>query len=75
MFFMKFKEEASMRSGVHELELMRGWNYSPRLSSVRGADDPFHQEQEPFSVDSGCNTQDHDHEPRIMNKFDNRNFV
>lgn len=75
MFFMKFKEEASMISGVHELEQMRGWNYSPRLSSVRGADDPFHQEQEPFSVDSGCNTQDHDHEPRIMNKFDNRNFV
>ncbi|KAM5568050.1 regulator of G-protein signaling 1 [Rosa sericea] len=69
MFFMKFKEEASMRSGAHELEQMRGWNYSPRLSSVRGTDDPFHQEQEPFSVDSGCNTRDHDDDPRIMSKF------
>lgn len=54
MFFMKFKEEASMRSGANELEQMRSWNYSPRLSSVHGADDPFHQEQEPFAVDSGC---------------------
>ncbi|KAA8529684.1 hypothetical protein F0562_034216 [Nyssa sinensis] len=44
MFFLKFKEEASMRTIGHELEHMNGWNFSPRLSSVHGADDPFHQE-------------------------------
>ncbi|XP_021818477.1 regulator of G-protein signaling 1 isoform X1 [Prunus avium] len=45
-YFMKFKEEASMRS--HELQQMTSWNSpTPRLSSVRGVDDPFHQEQEP----------------------------
>ncbi|CAK7332439.1 unnamed protein product [Dovyalis caffra] len=43
MFFIKFKE-ANMRSNGHELESMTGWNFSPRLSSVHGADDPFHQE-------------------------------
>lgn len=43
-FFLKFKEEASMRSDAHEMEPMTGWNFSPRLSGVRGADDPFHQE-------------------------------
>ncbi|KAL0004420.1 hypothetical protein SO802_011981 [Lithocarpus litseifolius] len=45
MYFMKFKEEASMRSNGLELEQMTGLNFSPRLSSVHGADDPFHQEQ------------------------------
>ncbi|XP_020411121.1 regulator of G-protein signaling 1 isoform X2 [Prunus persica] len=45
-YFMKFKEEASLRS--HELQQMTSWNSpTPRLSSVRGVDDPFHQEQEP----------------------------
>lgn len=45
-YFMKFKEEASMRS--HELQQMTSWNSpTPRLSSVHGVDDPFHQEQEP----------------------------
>ncbi|KAM1303723.1 hypothetical protein ACFX13_021661 [Malus domestica] len=46
IYSIKFKEEASMRS--HELEQMTSWNPSPtpRLSSVRGVDDPFHQEQE-----------------------------
>ncbi|KAL6294361.1 hypothetical protein ACE6H2_002503 [Prunus campanulata] len=45
-YFTKFKEEASMRS--HELQQMTSWNsLTPRLSSVRGVDDPFHQEQEP----------------------------
>ncbi|KAI5352157.1 PREDICTED: regulator of G-signaling [Prunus dulcis] len=45
-YFMKFKDEASLRS--HELQQMTSWNSpTPRLSSVRGVDDPFHQEQEP----------------------------
>ncbi|XP_008221968.1 PREDICTED: regulator of G-protein signaling 1 isoform X2 [Prunus mume] len=45
-YFLKFKEEASMRS--HELQQMTSWNSpTPRLSSVHGVDDPFHQEQEP----------------------------
>jgi hypothetical protein len=44
MFFLKFKEEASMRSNGNELEQVTGWNFSPRLSAVHGADDPFHQE-------------------------------
>ncbi|XP_024933877.3 regulator of G-protein signaling 1 [Ziziphus jujuba] len=52
-FYLKFKEESSMRSNSHELEQMRGWNYSPRLSSVHGIDDPFHQEH--FPKGSGCN--------------------
>lgn len=41
---MKLKEESSMRSSRYELGHMTGWNYSPRLSSVYGIDDPFHQE-------------------------------
>lgn len=52
-FFMKFKEEVSMRSNAHELS---GWNYSPRLSSVHGTDDPFHQEH--TSKSPGHNTHD-----------------
>lgn len=55
MFFMKFKEEASMRSNGHELEQVTGWNFSPRLSSVHGADDPFHQE----NIFKGSGTDSH----------------
>lgn len=58
MFFIKFKEEACMRSNGHELEPMTGWNFSPRLSSVHGADDPFQQEH--LLKDSGCNNHDSD---------------
>lgn len=56
MFFLKFKEETSMRSNDHDLEQMTGWNYSPRLSSVHGVDDPFHQEH--FPKGSGYNSFD-----------------
>ncbi|XP_059445310.1 regulator of G-protein signaling 1 [Corylus avellana] len=56
MFFMKFKEEASMRS--HELEPVTGWNFSPRLSAVHGADDPFHQEN--LFKGSGIDSHDSD---------------
>lgn len=58
MYFMKFKEDACMRSNGHEPEQMTGWNFSPRLSSVHGADDPFHQEQ--FSKSSGIDTHNSD---------------
>ncbi|KAL5552704.1 hypothetical protein UlMin_040105 [Ulmus minor] len=58
MFYMKFKEEASMRASDHDLEQMTGWNYSPRLSSVHGLDDPFHQEHLPKR--SGSDTYDED---------------
>jgi hypothetical protein len=44
MFFLKFQEECDMRCNGYELEQMTGWNYSPRLSSVHGTDDPFHQQ-------------------------------
>lgn len=44
IFFMKFKEEANRRTAGNELEQLSGWNFSPRLSSVHCADDPFHQE-------------------------------
>ncbi|XP_058787044.1 regulator of G-protein signaling 1-like isoform X3 [Vicia villosa] len=44
MFFLKFQEECDMRCNGYELEQMTGWNYSPRLSSVHGTDDPFHQD-------------------------------
>ncbi|PKI77071.1 hypothetical protein CRG98_002574 [Punica granatum] len=44
MFFLKFKEEASLRLNGHELERMSGWNFSPRLSAVHGSDDPFHHD-------------------------------
>ncbi|KAF3431134.1 hypothetical protein FNV43_RR25864 [Rhamnella rubrinervis] len=54
MFYLKFKEETSMRSNGHELEQITGWNYSPRLSSVHGIDDPFHQEHFPKS--SSCDS-------------------
>ncbi|KAK2636656.1 hypothetical protein Ddye_031448 [Dipteronia dyeriana] len=45
MFFIKFKEETSMRSTNHDLEHMSDLNFSPRLSSIHCFDDPFHQEQ------------------------------
>ncbi|XP_004502347.1 regulator of G-protein signaling 1 isoform X2 [Cicer arietinum] len=44
MFFLKFQEESDMRCNGYELEQITGWNYSPRLSSVHGTDDPFHQD-------------------------------
>lgn len=44
MFFMKFKEEANMKTVDHESEQLHGWNFSPRLSSVHCTDDPFHQD-------------------------------
>ncbi|WCJ38638.1 G-protein coupled receptors GTPase activators [Euphorbia peplus] len=51
MFFIKFKEEASMRSNGHNLDQMASWNFSPRLSSVHGAaDDPFHHQEYPLKV-------------------------
>ncbi|KAG5521954.1 hypothetical protein RHGRI_034242 [Rhododendron griersonianum] len=44
-FFLKFKE-ADMWAIDHDLEqATTGWNFSPRLSSVHGIDDPFHQDQ------------------------------
>ncbi|XVF43829.1 hypothetical protein PTKIN_Ptkin02bG0071600 [Pterospermum kingtungense] len=52
MYFIKFKEEASMRSNGHEMEQMTGYNFSPRLSSVHATDDPFH----------------HDHFSRVSNQ-------
>lgn len=58
MFFIKLKEEASMRATGHELEQM-GWNFSPRWSSVHCADDPFHHEQ--FS--KGSEHSSHDLDP------------
>ncbi|CAL5398551.1 unnamed protein product [Camellia sinensis] len=58
MFFLKFKEEASMRTTGHELDQVNGWNFSPRLSSVHGADDPFCQEHP--SKDSGHGNHDSD---------------
>ncbi|KAK7312017.1 hypothetical protein RJT34_10557 [Clitoria ternatea] len=44
MFFLKFQEDSNVRSNGFELEQMTGWNFSPRLSSVHGTDDPFHQD-------------------------------
>lgn len=44
MFFLKFQEDSNARSNAYELEQMTGWNFSPRLSSVHGTDDPFHQD-------------------------------
>ena len=56
MFFIKFKEEANTRFNGHEQETMAGWNFSPRLSSVHGADDPVHQEH--VSKGFGCDNHD-----------------
>ncbi|KAK9276519.1 hypothetical protein L1049_006053 [Liquidambar formosana] len=60
MFFMKFKEEVSMRSNAQEMEQVTGWNFSPRLSSVHGTDDPFHQEH----PSKGSSHSSHDSDPR-----------
>lgn len=49
---MKLKEESSIRSVNHELEEVRGRNFSHRLSSVSCADDPFQQEHSPNKLDS-----------------------
>ncbi|KAK6922327.1 RGS domain [Dillenia turbinata] len=43
-FFMKFKEEISMRQDGQELEHLTGQNFSPRPSSVEISDDPFRPE-------------------------------
>ena len=47
MFFKKLREENIDGSNEQELEMVTGWNYSPRLSCVHGEDDPFHEEQHP----------------------------
>lgn len=60
MFFLKLKEETSMRSNGRDLEQITGWNLSPRLSSVQGTDDPFNQEQ--FPKGSGHDST-HDSDP------------
>lgn len=57
-FFLKLKEQATMRTVSHESEQINGWNFSPRLSSVRCADDPFHEEHSPRSFE--CNNHDLD---------------
>ncbi|WVZ09025.1 hypothetical protein V8G54_022371 [Vigna mungo] len=54
MFFLKFQEDSNLRSNEYELEQMTGWNFSPRLSSVHGADDPFHQDH--LLKSSGCSS-------------------
>lgn len=59
IFYIKFKEEASMRSNGQELEESNSFNFSPRLSSVHGADDPFHH-QEHLPKVSGSNCPDSD---------------
>lgn len=45
-FFMKLRDEASMRTVHHGLD-DSSWNFSPRLSSVHCTDDPFHHEHSP----------------------------
>ncbi|XP_061370001.1 regulator of G-protein signaling 1 [Gastrolobium bilobum] len=57
LFFLKFREESNMRSNGYELEEMTGWNFSPRLSSVHGTDDPFHQDHL-LKSSSCCNDTD-----------------
>ncbi|KAM7269037.1 hypothetical protein ACFE04_024534 [Oxalis oulophora] len=47
IFFIKFKEEFDMLSNELEPEQMTSFEFSPRLSSVHGHDDPFHQEHNP----------------------------
>ncbi|KAL1289892.1 hypothetical protein AAHE18_20G090700 [Arachis hypogaea] len=51
-----FQEESNTRANGHDPEQMAGWNFSPRLSSVRGADDPFHQDHLHKSMDYGNDT-------------------
>ncbi|XP_020527667.1 regulator of G-protein signaling 1 isoform X1 [Amborella trichopoda] len=44
-FFFKFKEETKSQAERNDLmECSIGWDYSPRLSAVHGADDPFHHD-------------------------------
>ncbi|KAF7839852.1 regulator of G-protein signaling 1 [Senna tora] len=52
MFFIKFRDECNKRSESLDLEQISGWNFSPRLSSVHGADDPFQQDH-PLKSSSG----------------------
>ncbi|KAK6252410.1 hypothetical protein QUC31_014130 [Theobroma cacao] len=56
MYFIRFKEEASVRSNGHEMEHTTGYNFSPRLSSVHATDDPFHQDH--FSRGSSHDSHD-----------------
>lgn len=59
MFFKKLREESNTGSNGHELEVVMGWNYSPRLSCVHGEDDPFREEQHPSKGSAlDTNTQD-----------------
>ncbi|GAV75599.1 RGS domain-containing protein [Cephalotus follicularis] len=58
MFFIKFKEETQLRSGGQELEQVTDCDFFPRLSSVQGYDDPFHQEH--LAKGSSRNTRDLD---------------
>ncbi|KZV14971.1 regulator of G-protein signaling 1-like [Dorcoceras hygrometricum] len=44
IFFLKLKEENSMRTVGHDLEHISGWNFTDRLSSIHCADDPFQQD-------------------------------
>lgn len=46
-FFLKLKEETGRRTDGNEFEQLNGWNFSPRLSSIHCADDPFHEEHSP----------------------------
>lgn len=57
MFFKKLREDGTGSNG-HELEVVTGWNYSPRLSCVHGEDDPFHEEHPSKSSAHDTNTQD-----------------
>uniref|UniRef100_A0A1D1YHJ0 Regulator of G-protein signaling 5 n=2 Tax=Anthurium amnicola TaxID=1678845 RepID=A0A1D1YHJ0_9ARAE len=44
MFFLKLKEESCKEpDGYDPMEHLGGWEFSPRLSGVRGSEDPFHQ--------------------------------
>lgn len=56
-FSIKFKQETDTRTGCNELEQLGGCNFSPRLSSVHCADDPFHQEHH-SAGDSARNSYD-----------------
>nr|XP_027096920.1 regulator of G-protein signaling 1-like [Coffea arabica] len=47
--FLKLREQVAMRTVSRESEQVNGWNFSPRLSSVHCADDPFHEEHSPSS--------------------------
>ncbi|XP_073306212.1 regulator of G-protein signaling 1-like isoform X1 [Primulina huaijiensis] len=46
-FFLKLKEEDSMRTVGHDVEPLSGWNFSHRLSSIHCDDDPFQQDHSP----------------------------